>query len=85
VISEEWRTRRNAGFRMQKQIMPVLYKDSKYAKRDVIGSLEVIQNFDYETLRKFYHDWYRTDLQAIAVVGDIDVDEVEQENYCSFQ
>jgi zinc protease len=78
VIAEEWRTRRNAGFRMQKQIMPVLYHDSKYAKRDVIGSLDVIHNFDYETLRKFYHDWYRTDLQAIAVVGDIDVDEVEQ-------
>lgn len=78
VITEEWRTRRNAGFRMQKQIMPVIYKDSKYAVRDIIGSLDVINNFEYETLRKFYHDWYRTDLQAIAVVGDIDVDDVEQ-------
>jgi zinc protease len=77
VISEEWRTRRNAGFRMMKQYYPALFKDSKYAIRDVIGSLDVIQNFEYETLRKFYHDWYRTDLQAIAVVGDIDVDEVE--------
>jgi len=78
VIAEEWRTRRNAGFRMQKQIMPVLYKGSKYAERDIIGSLDVIHNFEYETLRRFYHDWYRTDLQAIAVVGDIDVDQVEQ-------
>ena len=78
VISEEWRTRRNAGFRMMKELYPTIYKDSKYAKRDIIGSLDVIQNFDYETLRRFYHDWYRTDLQAIAVVGDIDVDEVEQ-------
>ncbi len=78
VISEEWRTRRNAGFRMMKQYYPALFKDSKYAVRDVIGSLDVIQNFEYETLRKFYHDWYRTDLQAIAVVGDINVDEVEQ-------
>jgi zinc protease len=26
---------------------------------------------------EFYHDWYRTDLQAIAVVGDLDVDETE--------
>ena len=74
VISEEWRTRRNAGFRMMKELYPTIYKDSKYAKRDIIGSLDVIQNFDYETLRRFYHDWYRTDLQAIAVVGDIDVD-----------
>lgn len=78
VISEEWRTRRNAGFRMMKQYYPALFKDSKYAVRDVIGSLDVIQNFEYETLRKFYHDWYRTALQAIAVVGDINVDEVEQ-------
>jgi len=78
VISEEWRTRRNASFRMWNQVTPVLYKGSKYAKRDVIGSLDVINNFEYETLRRFYHDWYRTDLQAIAVVGDIDVEEVEQ-------
>jgi zinc protease len=78
VISEEWRTRRNAGFRMMKELYPTIYKDSKYAKRDIIGSLDVINNFEYETLRRFYHDWYRTDLQAIAVVGDIDVDEVEQ-------
>lgn len=77
VISEEWRTRRNAGFRMQKKIYPVLFKDSKYAERDVIGDLDVIKNFKPETLRKFYDDWYRTDLQAIAVVGDINVDEVE--------
>ena len=77
VISEEWRTRRNANFRMMKKIYPVLYKDSKYAERDVIGDLDVIKNFKPETLRKFYEDWYRTDLQAIAVVGDINVDEVE--------
>lgn len=77
VISEEWRTRRNANFRMQKKIFPVLFKDSKYAVRDVIGDLDVIKNFKPETLRKFYDDWYRTDLQAIAVVGDINVDEVE--------
>jgi len=78
VISEEWRTRRNAGFRMQKKMYPVLFKDSKYAERDVIGDLDVIKNFKPETLRKFYEDWYRTDLQAIAVVGDINVDEVEE-------
>ena len=78
VISEEWRTRRNASFRMQRQFFPVLFKDSKYAVRDVIGNLDVIRNFDYPTLRSFYHDWYRTDLQAIAVAGDIDVDEMEK-------
>lgn len=78
VITEEWRTRRTADFRLRSQYWPVLLKDSKYAKRDVIGDLDVIKNFKYETLRNFYHDWYRTDLQAIAIVGDIDVDAVEQ-------
>jgi zinc protease len=46
--------------------------------RDVIGDSSVIKNFKYETLRDFYHDWYRTDLQAIGIVGDIDLDVVEQ-------
>lgn len=78
VISEEWRTRRDAGFRMRAKTAPALYNHSKYAKRDVIGDLDVIKGFDYPTLRNFYHDWYRTDLQAIAVVGDFDVDVVEQ-------
>lgn len=78
VITEEWRTRRTAGFRLQRQYLPVLLNGSKYMNRDVIGDLDVIKNFKHETLRDFYHDWYRTDLQAIAIVGDIDVDAVEQ-------
>ena len=78
VISEEWRTRRTADFRLQRQFLPVLLNGSKYMNRDVIGDLDVIKNFKYETLRDFYTQWYRTDLQAIAIVGDIDVDQVEQ-------
>lgn len=77
VISEEWRTRRNAGFRMRNIWFPVVFEGSKWAERDVIGDLDIIKNFEPETLRKFYHDWYRTDLQAIAIVGDIDVDAIE--------
>lgn len=78
VITEEWRTGQNASRRMRNQYFPVLLQGSKYAKRDIIGSMDVVKNFKYETLRNFYHDWYRTDLQAIAIVGDIDVDAVEQ-------
>lgn len=77
VITEEWRTRRNANFRMRNQWFPVLFKGSKYAIRDVIGDTTVIRYHNYETLRNFYRDWYRPDLQAIAIVGDINVDEVE--------
>ncbi len=77
VIVEEWRTRRTADFRMQRGYFPVLFKDSKYAVRDVIGDSAIIKHFDHNTLRNFYHDWYRTDLQAIAIVGDVNVDQVE--------
>lgn len=77
VITEEWRTRRNAGFRLRNQWFPVVFKGSKWAERDIIGDTTVIRYHEPETLRKFYHDWYRTDLQAIAIVGDINVDEVE--------
>lgn len=77
VIMEEWRSRRDASWRMMTQMLPVLFEGSQYAVRDIIGDTAVIKNFKPETLRDFYHDWYRTDLQAIAVVGDVDVDAVE--------
>lgn len=77
VIVEEWRSRRDASWRMMTKMLPVIFEGSQYAVRDVIGDTAVIKNFSPETLRSFYHDWYRTDLQAIAVVGDIDVDAVE--------
>ena len=78
VIGEEWRTYKNASARMLfDKVLPVVMQGSKYAERDVIGDIDVIKSFSYETLRNFYHDWYRTDLQAIAIVGDINVDELE--------
>lgn len=78
VIMEEWRTLQGGDERIRKQFMPVLLKDSKYAVRDVIGDPDVINNFKYEELSQFYHKWYRTDLQAIAIVGDFDLEEMEQ-------
>ena len=77
VIAEEWRTSKTANRRMIFKVIPVILKGSKYAERDIIGNIDIIKNFSYTTLRDYYHKWYRTDLQAIAVVGDINVDEVE--------
>ena len=77
VIIEEWRSGRNASRRMMFEILPVVLEGSKYADRSIIGDTAVLRNFHPDTLRAFYHDWYRTDLQAIAVVGDIDVDAIE--------
>ncbi|MCK5824732.1 MAG: insulinase family protein [Ichthyobacteriaceae bacterium] len=78
VVHEEWRTRRNANFRMNKKVTAITLKASKYAKRDVIGSLDVIDNCKYETLKSFYKDWYRPDLEALIIVGDFNAKEMEQ-------
>ena len=78
VIREEWRTGAQANRRMWKAINPLKYPGSQYAKRDVIGDTAVINNFTYDALRDYYKKWYGPDNQAIIVVGDIDVDQVEQ-------
>ena len=72
VIHEEWRTRGGAYRRMSDSTNKVLYNNSKYSYRNVIGSLDVIDHFDPDLVRKFYTDFYRPDLQAVIVVGDID-------------
>ncbi len=77
VIHEEWRTRRGAEFRMMTKANEVLYQGSKYAERDVIGDIDIIDNFEYETIKRFYRDWYRPDLQAIVAVGDFDGEIIE--------
>ena len=77
VITEEWRTRNDGGQRVYDQLTPTYYNNSKYAQRSPIGTMDIVQNFKYKALRDFYHDWYRTDLQAIVVVGDINATEIE--------
>lgn len=78
VIVEELRTRRNVQTRLNEQIFPVSRHNSQYSKRFITGTPENIKNFKKESLTRFYKDWYRTDLQAIVVVGDIEIHEIEQ-------
>lgn len=77
VIIEERRTRRTADWRMHEKSLPYYYGDSKYATCTLIGSQENLETFKPESLVNFYHTWYRPDLQAVIVVGDIDVDQIE--------
>jgi zinc protease len=72
VILEEWRLGLGAGARMQDKQFPVLLKDSRYADRLPIGRPEILRSFAYNTLKKFYTDWYRPDLMAVIAVGDFD-------------
>ncbi len=77
VIREEWRQGAGADRRMWKESNKLKYPGSQYAKRDVIGDTAIINNFAHQTIRDFYKKWYRPDLQAILIVGDVDVDKVE--------
>lgn len=77
VVHEEWRTRMTAMLRFQEQMLPIMYAGSKYGVSLPIGKMDIIMNFEPQTLRDYYEKWYRPDLQAIIVVGDIDVDSIE--------
>lgn len=77
VIKEEWRTRQTGQMRIFEKTYAAEMGTSKYRERFPIGLMEIVENFEYSALRDFYHDWYRTDLQAIAIVGDIDIDVLE--------
>jgi zinc protease len=78
VILEEWRQGASADRRMWKESNKQKFPGSQYAKRDVIGDTAVIKHFTPEALRDYYKKWYRPDQQAIIVVGDVDVNKIEE-------
>ena len=77
VILEEKRTRNDASWRLYEKSLPYYYGDTPYARRTLIGGEEQLKTFKYESLTRFYETWCRPDLQAVIVVGDVDVDMVE--------
>ncbi|HIG76232.1 MAG TPA: insulinase family protein [Bacteroidetes bacterium] len=77
VVLEEWRLRQGAQGRIQREQLPVLLAGSRYAERLPIGDTDVLETAPAQRLRDFYRDWYRPDLMAIVVVGDVDGAEVE--------
>ncbi|MFT4153152.1 M16 family metallopeptidase [Parafilimonas sp.] len=72
VVLEESRLGKGAGERMRAKYFPELFNGSLYAKRLPIGIDDTVRNFKPATLERFYKTWYRPDLQAVVVVGDID-------------
>lgn len=77
VINEEWRTGMSATQRFQENMLPFMFAGTKYATCFPIGTMDVVMNFEPQTLSDYYEKWYRPDLQGIFVVGDINVDTVE--------
>ena len=62
--------RRGAGARIQDEQFPVILRDSRYAERSPIGTVESLETFEHEALRRFYREWYRPDLMGVIAVGD---------------
>uniref|UniRef100_UPI002631FE62 M16 family metallopeptidase n=1 Tax=Oceanispirochaeta sp. TaxID=2035350 RepID=UPI002631FE62 len=78
VVLEEWRLGRGAQARMMDKTFPILFKDSKYGERLPIGKKETLTGFEYDSLKRFYRDWYRPGLMAVVAVGDFNAKEIEE-------
>ena len=77
VVHNEWRLGEGPSQRMLQRALPKTYPGSKYGERLPIGLMSVIDSFKPQTLRAYYQKWYRPDNQAIIVVGDVDVNHME--------
>lgn len=78
VIHEEWRGNLGAQERLREKTWPIMLNNSRYAYRLPIGLESVIMGFKRPDIVRFYKDWYRPDMQAVIIVGDIaDVDAME--------
>jgi zinc protease len=72
IVLEEWRLGKGAQDRMNKVLYPKIFDGSLYAKRLPIGTEDSLKGFSHDAIRRFYRDWYRPNLMAVVVVGDIE-------------
>lgn len=78
IILEEWRHRSGVDRRLTNAIAPVVYNHAGYATHNVIGSQKILETFQQKQVKQFYDKWYRPNMQFIAVIGDVDVDQMEK-------
>ena len=78
VILEERRGHNNAGWRIFEKSMPYYFVGTPYANRTLIGREEQLKTFKHESLTNFYKRWYNPDMQAVIVIGDVDVNAIEE-------
>jgi zinc protease len=78
VVLEELRLGRGAEARMRDKQYPVLFTGALYAERLPIGQVDTIRNATYDTIKRFYQDWYRPDQMAVIAVGDFDKSQIEE-------
>ncbi|MDN3676180.1 insulinase family protein [Flavobacterium paronense] len=84
VVLEEYRLGLGADKRMEDKYIPKMMYNSQYANRLPIGKKDILENFKYDRIISFYKDWYRPDLMAVIIVGDIDVAEMEKKVLAHF-
>jgi len=84
VVIEEWRLGLGAGSRVRDVQFPILFAGSRYADRLPIGTLESLENFTHDAVRRYYEDWYRPNLMAVIATGDFDKEEIEQRIIAGF-
>lgn len=77
VVIEEWRLHQGAGERVRQVHLPRILQGSRYTERLPIGTRESLDSFEIDALERFYRDWYRSDLMAVVVVGDIEPRAIE--------
>ena len=77
VVKEEWRLSQGANQRINEKIFDVELHGSRYQVRMPIGKMDVIDNVNRQRVVDFYQKWYRPELMAVAVVGDLPASELE--------
>lgn len=84
VVLEEERLGKGASDRIARQTLPIMLNHARYAERLPIGTDQVLTKFKPEVIKRYHHDWYRPDLQALIIVGDVDVNEAEKQVKAKF-
>lgn len=79
IILSEKRTRDSVGYRTYLATNNFLLRDTMFAKRDVIGTVEVLSKAGRDQFLDFYDTWYRPELMSVVVVGDIDAAAMEKQ------
>ncbi|WP_456102820.1 M16 family metallopeptidase [Prevotella sp.] len=85
IILEEWRHRSGVDRRLTDAIAPVVYNHAGYATHNVIGSQKILETFKQKQVKQFYDKWYRPNMQFVAIIGDVDINQVEKDVQAVFK
>ena len=78
VILSEWLSRGGTQTDNSMKLVMELLNGSLYSRRITIGDTAIIRHATPQTIRDYYQQWYRPELMAVAVVGDVNVAHVER-------